>query len=219
MKNYIDLSHTISDGMITYKGLPAPIICDYYSRDASKSFYTHDTNFQIGKIEMVANTGTYIDAPFHRFEEGKDIAELDLNNIAQLEGIVVQAINQQRIDISFFKNYDLKNKAVLVQTNWSKYWGTVQYFENHGFLTKEVAIYLVEQRVKLVGIDSYNIDDTNDGERPVHTVLLGAGIPIVEHLTNLEQLPQNGFLFSAVPPKVKHLGSFPVRAYALLEKY
>ena len=216
--NFIDLSHTIEDGMVTYKGLPTPIICDYYSRAASKQFYDEHTTFQIGKIEMVANTGTYIDAPFHRFENGKDIAGLELKSIAQLEGVVIPAIGHQQIDATYFKDYEVTGKAVLIQTNWSKHWGTDQYFENHAYLTKGAAEYLVEQKATLVGIDSYNIDDTCDGARPVHTVLLGAGIPIIEHLTNLDKIPNQSFLFSAVPPKMKEMGSFPVRAYAFFEK-
>lgn len=216
---FIDLSHTIEDGMITYKGLPAPIICDYLSREASKQIYAPGTEFQIGKIELVANTGTYIDAPFHRFEDGKDLSELPMNNLAHLDAILIDAreTGDNIIDVSFFKDKDLNGKAILVRTDWWKHWRTDQYFENHPFLNEEAANYLKKAGVKLVGIDSYNIDDVNDGARPVHTALLGAEIPIVEHLCNLNQIPVNdNFYFSAVPPKIKGFGTFPVRAFAML---
>ena len=214
----IDLSHTIEDGMITYKGLPAPLICDYISRSASRKFYDEDTTFQIGKIEMVANTGTYIDAPFHRFEDGKDLSELSLDRLVHLEAIVMDARDwgRQGIDASFFKGKDLKNKAVLIQTDWSKHWRTDQYFENHPYLTAAAAQFLKDAGVKLVGIDSHNIDNTEDKKRPTHTILLGADIPIVEHLTNLAAIPTEEFYFTALPPKIKGFGTFPVRAVAMV---
>ncbi len=220
MKNrtLIDLSHSIEDGMITYKGLPAPIICDFLSRESSQQYYDQGTEFQIGKIELVANTGTYIDAPFHRFADGKDLSELPLENIAFLEAILIDATERKtrRIDASYFEGKDLKGKAVLVRTGWAKLWRTDQYFENHPFLTADSATFLKLAGVKLVGIDSYNIDDTEDGTRPVHTTLLGAEIPIVEHMRSLELIPDKPFYFSAVPPKVKAFGTFPVRAFAHL---
>lgn len=215
----IDLSHTIEDGMITYKGLPAPIICDYYTREESKMHYDEGTSFQIGKIEMVSNTGTYLDTPFHRFEDGKDLSEIELEKLAHLEGIKIKIpTNLKAIDKYYFEGLELKGKAVLVYTNWSIYWGTDVYFENNPYLTKDAAEYLVSQEVVLVGIDSLNIDNTNDKSRPVHTILLGNEIPIVEHMCNLENLPNNQiFYFNAVPPKIKDFGTFPVRAYALIE--
>ena len=213
---FIDLSHTITEGLITYKGFPAPLICDYMSREASKRFYTEGTSFQIGKIEMVANTGTYLDSPFHRFQEGKDISELDLSGLADLEAVVVRAegMSGRAVDRPTFVPIDVTGKAVLVHTGWAKHWATDQYFEGHSFLTEAAALYLKEQGAVLVGIDSLNIDDISGGARPVHTTLLGAGIPIVEHLCNLDQLPVAGFTFTAVPVKVKGMGSFPVRAFA-----
>lgn len=216
---YTDLSHTIEDGMITYKGLPAPIICDYLSREASKEIYSEGTQFQIGKIEMVANTGTYIDAPFHRFEDGKDLSELPLEKLAHLPAVLIDATkNETRaIEKSYFENLELKDKAVLVRTDWSKHWQTDAYFENAPYLTKGAAIFLRDSGVKLVGIDSVNIDNMDDGSRPVHTVLLGAEIPIVEHMTNLNLIPNGDFRFSAIPPKVKGFGTFPVRAIAIFE--
>lgn len=213
---FIDLSHTIEHGMITYKGLPAPLICDFLSREASKPHYAEGASFQIGKIEMVANTGTYLDSPFHRYATGKDLADLPLNSLANLPGIVFHAPADARaIPHDLFGSEDLAGKAVLIHTGWSKHWGTDQYFEDHPFLTRAAAEHLRNAGAALVGIDSYNIDDTTDGTRPVHSILLAADIPIVEHMCNLDQLPRlSGFLFFAVPPKVKRFGAFPVRAFA-----
>jgi kynurenine formamidase len=214
----IDLSHTVEDGMITYKGLPAPIICDYLSREASREHYTGGTEFHIGKIEMVANTGTYVDSPFHRFADGIDLAELPLESLADLPGVVVRASGPGRaVPAEAFRGLDLKGKAVLVHTGWARHWRTDQYFEGHSFLTREAAAYLAEAGASLVGIDSLNIDDTQDGIRPVHTQLLRANIPICEHMCNLEALPDSGFRFHAAPVKVKAFGTFPVRAYAVLD--
>ena len=215
MNKLIDLSHTIETGLITYKGLPAPVICDYLSREASKAQYAGDTTFHIGKIDMVANTGTYIDAPFHRYQDGRDIAELDLSSLAAIPAIkVVVDKKQTAIGVEAFQGLPLYGKAVLVQTGWSRHWKTDQYFEDHPHLTKEAAEFLTEQEVVLVGIDSLNIDSVATGERPVHSILLGAGILIVEHLCRLEQLPDSDFKFYAVPVKVAGMGTFPVRAFA-----
>ena len=211
---YIDLSHTIFDGLVTYKGLPAPIICDYLSREQSKANYEPGTEFQIGKIEMVTNTGTYIDCPFHRFAHGKDLSEIELERFADLEAITIKAENAIEIGKDYFTGKEIRNKAVLVYTGWAKHWNTPQYFENHPYLTADAAEYLKECNVKLVGIDSHNIDDTRGKSRPVHTILLGAEILISEHLCNLDKLPESGYKFNAVPPKFKGLGTFPVRAYA-----
>jgi arylformamidase len=217
MPTLIDLSHTIFDGLVTYKGLPAPIICDYLSRENSKGLYEDGTTFQIGKIEMVTNTGTYIDCPFHRFEEGKDLSQIALEQCAGLEGIVINATYATEIGKEYFVGKELSGKAVLVYTNWARHWNTADYFEGHPYLTEEAAIYLKEAGVKLVGIDSHNIDNTTGKSRPVHTTLLGAEILICEHLCNLDKLPETGFKFSAVPPKIKGAGTFAVRAYATLD--
>lgn len=215
----IDVSHTVEEGMITYKGLPAPLICDYLSREESRSHYAEGTEFQIGKIEMVANTGTYIDAPFHRFAEGKDLAQLPLESLANLAGVVIRRDCRagRAIDADAFAGHDLAGKAVLVQTNWDLNWRTDQYFEEHPFLTEAAACYLRDCGAALVGIDSLNIDDTDDGRRPVHTTLLSSEIPIVEHLCGLRDLPDSGFAFFAVPVKVRAFGSFPIRAFAIVE--
>ena len=212
----IDLSHTIEDGLITYKGLPAPIICDYLSREKSREFYEGGAEFQIGKIEMVANTGTYLDCPFHRYADGKDLSQVSLERFVDLEAIVIRADHRRKlaVDESFFTGKELRGKAVLVHTGWDKYWNTERYFEGPPFLTKNAAIYLRDCGVKLVGIDSMNIDDLNDKTRPVHSILLKEEILIVEHLCNLDKIPDEGLTFSAIPPKFKGVGTFPVRAFA-----
>jgi kynurenine formamidase len=218
LRKLVDLSHTVEHGMITYKGLPAPVICDFLSREESRKHYAPGTEFNIGKIEMVANTGTYVDSPFHRFADGLDLSELPLESLADLEGIVVRAQDAGReISARIFRHVDIKGKAVLVHTNWSRHWRTEQYFEGHPFLTRDAAELLVEMSAALVGIDTYNIDDITDGARPVHTALLGNRIPICEHMRGLEGLPDRGFRFHAVPVKVKAFGTFPVRAYAVLD--
>lgn len=219
MSQFIDLSHSIEDGMITYKGLPAPVICDYLSREKSRDFYEAGTEFQIGKLEMVTNTGTYLDCPFHRFADGHDLSQIVPEQFADLPGILIQhdLRNGLAIDVAAFAQHDLRGRAVLVRTNWAQHWRTDQYFEDHPFLTADAAAYLVAQGATLVGIDSHNIDDTRGRTRPVHTTLLGSNILIVEHLCNLASLPNNGFTFSAIPPKIKGAGTFAVRALAKLK--
>ena len=215
----IDLSHTIENGLITYKGLPAPVICDYLSRENSKKFYEEGTEFQIGKIEMVTNTGTYIDCPFHRYADGKDLSQFAADRFIDLPSVLINIPFEQAKGISkkFFENRDLTNKAVLVHTGWSNHWRTDAYFEDHPFLTEDAAEYLKEQKVLLVGIDSHNIDDTSKKSRPVHSILLAEEIFIVEHLTNLHRLPKDDFSFTSLPPKFKGVGTFPVRAIAKIK--
>jgi len=213
----IDLSHTIEHGMITYKGLPAPIICDYLSREESRTRYAEGTEFQIGKIEMVSNTGTYLDCPFHRYAHGKDLSQIQLEKLADLDGILIDAEEVQGIDKKFFEGKILTGKAVIVHTGWSKHWRTDSYFENHPYLTADAADYLVSQQVTLVGIDSHNIDDTRTNTRPVHSILLKSEILITEHMTNLIALKGKNFKFSAVPPKFVGVGTFPVRAFAKVQ--
>ena len=214
---FLDLSHTIVDGMTTYPGLPGPIICDYLSREASRGHYAPGVEFQIGKIEMVANTGTYLDSPFHRYADGKDLSQLPLESLADLEAVVVQgAAGSRGVGLDAFEGHDVAGKAVLVRTGWDVHWGTPRYLSRNPFLTGEAAAWLVERGAALVGIDSLNIDDLEDPSRPVHSTLLGADIPIVEHLCNLGPLPDRGFRFSAVPAKVAGFGTWPVRAFAAL---
>ena len=214
----IELSHVIEEGMTTYKGLPGPHICDFWTREASAANYDDGSSFQIGRIEMVANTGSYVDSPFHRYADGKDLSELPLESLANLEGIAVRRPfeNGLAIDADAFAGIDVRGKAVLIATGWDRFWRTDAYLTNHPFLTEAAAGILVEGGAAFVGIDSHNIDDTRVRARPVHTVLLGADIPIGEHLAGLDQLPDGGFRFSAVPPKVKGMGTFPVRAYAVI---
>jgi kynurenine formamidase len=213
----IDVSHVIEHGMITYRGLPAPLICDFLSREQSRAHYAQGTEFQIGKIEMVANTGTYLDSPFHRFSHGKDLSQLPLERLADLESIVIRIdrAKGRAIRPADFEGRDLRGKAVLIHTGWDEHWRTDQYFEGHPFLTGEAANFLREAGATLVGIDSLNIDDTADLSRPVHTALLGAEIPIVEHLRGLDHLPDQDFRFFAVPVKVQGMSTFPVRAFGL----
>jgi kynurenine formamidase len=211
----IDLSHTVEHGLVTYKGLPAPIICDYLSREESRKLFAPGTEFQIGKIEMVANTGTYLDSPFHRYEDGVDLSGLRLEQLAGLPAVKITARQDHSIGSSHFRGRkELRGKAVLVETGWSRHWKTDHYYEGHPFLTEDAAAFVAEAGVTLVGIDSYNIDSTSDRRRPVHSILLRQGILIVEHLTALEKVPAANFKFSAVPVKVKGFGTFPVRAFA-----
>ena len=222
VRRLVDLSHTVEDGMITYRGLPAPVVCDFLSREQSRGLYAEGTEFQIGKIDMVANTGTYVDSPFHRFADGKDLSELALESLADLDAVVVRVIGMssravgREALVAALAEIEPRGMAVLIHTGWSAHWRTDRYFEGHPFLTADAAAYLVEASAALVGIDSLNIDDTADGHRPVHTTLLGAEIPICEHLCRLDRLPIAGFRFSAVPVKVKGMGTFPVRAHAAI---
>lgn len=216
MAQLIDLSHEIEHGMVTYRGLPAPAISDWLSRDASKARYEAGTTFQIGKMELVANTGTYIDSPFHRYADGPDIAGYTLESVADLPGIVIRAGGARAVNRASFEGKQLRGKAVLVHSRWDQHWRTDTYSSGqHPFVTKDAAEYLAKAGAALVGIDSFNIDDDKDGSRPAHTILLGAGIAIVEHMTRLGDLPDSGFRFFAVPPRVKGMGSFPVRAFAI----
>jgi arylformamidase len=215
----IDLSHTVEAGMQTYKGLPGPVVCDYLSREASRKLYAPGTEFQIGRIDMVANTGTYVDSPFHRFADGHDLSELPLSSLANL-ACVVARIDPSRgraIDTLPFSAAEVRGKAVLVETAWDRHWRTPQYFEGFPYLTGRVAAWLRDAGAVLVGIDSHNIDCTDTGERPVHSTLLGADIPICEHLRGLQTLPDRGSRFFAVPVKVKGFGTFPVRAFAAVD--
>lgn len=212
----VDLSHEVEHGMITYRGLPAPVICDFLSREESRKLYSEGTEFHIGRIEMVANTGTYLDSPFHRYRDGADLSELPLSSLADLEGICItaQAGEGRAIGAEAFQGVEVRDRAVLVRTGWDAHWRSERYFEGHPFLTRDAAQALSERGARLVGIDSYNIDDTEDLSRPAHSILLRAGIPIVEHMCNLASLPESGFRFFAVPVKVKAFGTFPVRAFA-----
>ncbi len=218
MARFVDLSHTIEDGMVTYPGLPGPHISDHLSRAASQSHYAAGTEFHIGRIDMVANTGTYLDTPFHRYPDGYDLAGLDLERVADLPGLCL-ASPQGPISPDLLDGIDVAGKAVLFATGWSRHWGTDRYGDaGHPFVTGESAKALVEGGAVLAGIDSVNIDATSTGERPAHSRLLAAGIPIVEHLSGLGELIGVPFRFFAVPVKVRAFGTFPVRAFAIVER-
>ena len=218
-KRIVDLSHVIEHGMTTYPGLPGPHICDFWTRESSAANYDDGSTFQIGRIDMVANTGTYLDCPFHRYAAGKDLADMPLGSLAQLPGVVVRQPWEREIaiDASAFDGLEVRGMAVLVHTGWDRHWRSDRYGKDHPFLTAAAADWLVEHGAALVGIDSNNIDDTRERGRPVHTKLLGADIPICEHMTGMGQLPDAGFRFTAAPPKVRGMGTFPVRAYAVLD--
>jgi arylformamidase len=202
--------------MTTYPGLPGPVICDFLSREASRGRYAPGVEFHIGKIEMVANTGTYLDCPFHRYPDGKDLSQLPLESLADLDAVVVRipAGAGRAITPTVFDGIEVEGKAVLVQTGWDIHWRTDRYLSGHPFLTEAAAQHLLDRGVLLAGIDSLNIDDTDDPARPVHSALLGNEVPIVEHMCNLRSLPDAGFRVYAVPAKVAGFGSWPVRVFA-----
>lgn len=189
------------------------------SREASRALYAAGTEFHIGRIDLVANTGTYVDSPFHRFPDGKDLAQLPLESLVHLEGVVARCAKaaNRAIRHENFEALDVRGKAVLIHTGWDRRWRTAEYFDGHPFLTADAAAFLVSAGAVFVGIDSYNIDDTADPTRPVHTALLGTEIPVCEHLRNLESVPDSGFRFTAAPVKISVFGTFPVRAFAVVE--
>ena len=215
-RRLIDLSHPIEPGMTTYPGLPGPTVSDFLSRENARALYAPGTSFLIARIDMAVNTGTYMDAPFHRFAGGSDIAGLPLERLADLEGLVVRKGEGRAFDTDLFAGRDLEGKAVLLRSGWDSRFGTPAYADGHPFLTRAAAQWLAAAGPALVGIDSLNIDDTGDGERPAHTLLLEAGIPIVEHLRGLDALPDSGFRFHCAPAPFRGVGSFPVRAYAVI---
>jgi arylformamidase len=215
----IDLSHVISEGMVTYPGMPGPVFGDHLTREDAKDVYGPGVTFHIGRISMVANTGTYLDSPYHRFADGTDLAGLSLTQLANIDGVVVRVVGSGRrsIEASELAAYDVRNKAVLLHTGWDRHWNTEQYGRDATFLSAGATQWLIDNGAALVGIDSVNIDDMGDLMRPAHSGLLGASIPIVEHLRGLDQLPTTGFRFHAAPPAIVGFGTFPVRAYAVLD--
>jgi len=210
----VDLSHVVTDGMTTYPGLPAPTIADHLTREAAEEVYGPGITFQIGLVTMCTNTGTYLDVPFHRFADGHDLTGLALDRVAGVPAVCLDRRGERSIELTDHDLTGLAGHAVLVLTGHSERWGTDAYFGDHPHLTASASEALVRAGVACVGIDSLNIDATEGGERPVHTTLLGAGIPIVEHLTGLERLPARDFAFTAVPPKIEGCGTFTVRAFA-----
>jgi len=214
-RRFVDLSHTVEHGLVTYPGIPAPELSDHLSREASRTHYAPGTEFHIGRISMVANTGTYLDTPFHRFEGGSDLAGVPLDAVAGLRVAVVDAAGPA-IGADAVPGGDLTGAAVLFRTGWDRHFGSAAYGAGgHPHLTSDAVDALVDRRPALVGIDSVNIDDTASGERPAHTGLLGAGIYVLEHLTGLRALDEgSAWELFAVPVKVAGMGTFPVRAFA-----
>lgn len=218
MATILDLSHVIADGTITYPGLPGPVISDHLSREDSRPRYAPGYEFQIGRIDMVSNTGTYLDTPFHRYPDGHDLAGLDLARVAGVPGIVIDLADAQEAGVALLDGHDLTGRAVLFRSGWDRHWGSDTYGDPaHPYVAARAAERMVEAGAALAGIDSVNIDDTRTGERPIHSILLAAGIPIVEHLRGLDRLPSGPFSFFAVPPAISGMGTFPVRAFAVVE--
>lgn len=211
---HIDLSHVITEGMQTYPGLPTPIVSDHLTREAAEEIYGPGLTFQIGLVTMCTNTGTYLDVPFHRYADGHDLTGLSLARVAGVDGIRLDRRGVSAIELDDADLSDAAGKAVLIWTGHARHWGTDAYFEDHPSLTAGAAERLRDAEVACVGVDTLNIDSTATGERPVHSILLRAEVPIIEHLTNLERLPQTGFAFTAVPPKIEGAGTFTVRAFA-----
>jgi arylformamidase len=213
---WVDLSHVISAGMITYPGLPGPQVSPHLTRQASRQAYAEGTEFAIDEVRMVGNTGTYVDSPFHRFADGVDLAGLPLTSLADLPAVVVRTsgTSSRAVDVDALATVTVTGCAVLLHSGGDEGWGTARYTEQAPYLTEAGARWLVAHGARLVGIDAVNIDDIADTRRPAHTLLLGAAIPVVEHLTGLDQLPLSGARFSAVPPPFAEFGTFPVRAYA-----
>ena len=221
-RRVVDLAHPITEGMVTYPGIPAPTLGTHLSFDDAAAVYAPGTEFTIGMITLSSNTGTYLDTPAHRYRDGDDLAAVPIERLVDLDGVVVRVADgltgdrPPAVDALAFAPFDVAGRAVLVETGHARHWGTDAYAHDHPYLTPAAADWLVEHGAALVGIDSLNIDGTHTGERPVHTRLLGAGIPVVEHLTGLDGLPPSGFRFSAPPPKVAGLGTFTVRAFAVV---
>jgi arylformamidase len=214
---YVDLSHPIQHEMITYPGLPGPTISTYVSRQESAQRLGTGVSFHIGRIEMVANTGTYVDAPYHFHAEGADVAELALQRLVDVPIVVIRAENRAVIGPEMLADPGvLWGTAVLVHTGWSRHWGTTAYLSDSPYMARGFAQAVVEANVALLGVDALNVDNIEDLTRPVHHTVLGNGIPLLEHLTNLDRLPDQGARLTALPAPVHGLGSFPVRAVAVL---
>ena len=215
----IDLSHEITEGLVTYPGLPSPVITPHLTREDSIAKYAPGTTFAMDVITMIGNTGTYLDSPFHRYAEGGDLASLDLATLVDQPAQVfhLREATSRGIDVSDLGGRDLAGTAVLLDTGWDRHFGTPAYLAGSPFLTEAGARFLVDAGVSIVGIDALNIDDTESGgERPAHSLLLAAGIHVVEHLRGLSAVPETGATFTAVPPRIRGFGTFPVRAYARL---
>ncbi|GAB3834112.1 cyclase family protein [Kribbella italica] len=212
---YVELNHVIHEGMVTLPNLPGPELGLHLTREASRAVYSQGTEFEIGRVSLVANTGTYLDSPYHRYPDGHDLTGFPLDRLVDLPAVLVRVdAGRFGVDAAMLAAYDVAGKAVLLHTGDDARFGTPQYVEDAHFLTRDGAEHLIGAGAVLVGIDAANIDDMTDGTRPAHTLLLGAGMPIVEHLTGLEQLPPTGATFTATPPRIAGLATFPVRAFA-----
>ncbi|MBY5164100.1 cyclase family protein [Salsipaludibacter albus] len=216
MRRFVDLNHVVRDGMVTYPGLPTPTVEVHLSRDRAEQVYGQDVTFEIGVVTLCTNTGTYLDTPYHRFADGHDLAGLALERVVDVPAICLDRRGRRAIEVTSDDLFGADGHAVLVRTGHDRHFGTDAYAADAPFLTSASVDALVAAGVAVVGIDSLNIDDVDDLARPVHTGLLAAGIPIVEHLTGLGQLPPSGFTFTAVPPKIAGAGTFTVRAFATL---
>lgn len=220
LRRFVELSHVVSAGMITYPGLPGPEITPHLTREASRRSYAEGTEFAIDRISMLGNTGTYVDSPFHRYAGGTDLAGLPLERLAEVPAVVVRTAGSgvRAVDVGALAALQVAGLAVLLHTGGDRHWATPRYPVDAPYLTRAGAEWLVGHGAAVVGIDAVNIDDiaAADGERPAHSLLLAAGIPVVEHLTGLENLPPTGARFTAVPPRVAAFGTFPVRAYATI---
>ncbi len=214
MSRLVDLSHTIDDGMPVYPGIPAPVIGAILDHDSSRQRYEGKAEFLLGTFELPGNTGTYLDAPFHRYRDGDDLASVSLDRIASVPALVVDAPAEYRPVEVGLDEEAARGRAVLVRTGWDRRWGTEAYWEPGPYFSKNGVERLAGLAPVLVGVDFANVDDTGDMSRPAHTILLAAGVIIVEHLTGLDALPHSGFTFSAVPPPIVRGASFPVRAFA-----
>ena len=204
--------------MVTYPGLPVPEIHAVLDRATSAGRYAPGVTFQIDLITLCGNTGTYMDSPFHRWEDGADLAALPPERLIDLPAVRIDVTGSatQAVDASAFAGHELAGRAVLVHTGFDRFWRSEAYLRDNPFLTRDAVELLVEAGAALVGIDSVNIDSTTDAERPAHSLLLRAGIPIVEHMTNLAAIPVDGARFTAIPAPVRGTGTFPVRALAVV---
>ncbi len=213
----VELNHVIAAGMTTYPGIPGPEISPHLTREASRALYSAGTEFALSRISMIGNTGTYLDSPYHRYADGTDLAGLPLDQVADLPALVVRFTDAGRvIDRPALAPIDVAGAAVLLHTGWDRHWGTAAYGQGAPYLTGAAARLVADRGARLVGIDSVNIDDADDGERPAHSILLAAGIPVLEHLTGLDRVPPSGGRLHAAPLRVRGMGTFPVRAYALI---
>lgn len=215
-RRLVELSHVITPGMVTYPGLPGPELAPHLTRSDSRAVYAPGTEFTIDRITLVGNTGTYLDTAFHRYADGDDLSALSLDKVADLPAVVVRTLGSdaRAVDVGVLAAHSVRDHAVLLHTGGDRHFGEPSYAIDAPFLTAAGARWLVDQGAALVGIDSVNIDDVDDRARPAHSILLAANIPIVEHLTGLEQLPPNGARFTATPPRLTGFGTFPVRAFA-----